>query len=65
MTNKVILRTDTIGGSRITETCKVVPAKHHYTAKSRMGGGSVFRRTESAYARIERACDGRRRWEGR
>ena len=65
MTNKVILRTVTIGGSRVTETCKVVPAKRNFPAKSRMGGGSVFRRTESAYARIERACDGRRRWEGR
>ena len=65
MKKMMMLRTVTIGGSRVTETCKVVPAKHHYTAKSRMGGGSVFRRTESAYARIERACDGRRRWEGR
>jgi len=65
MTKKVMLRTIHMDGSHVSETCKVVPAKHHYTAKSRMGGGSVFRRTESAYARIERACDGRRRWEGR
>lgn len=61
MTNEVVVRTVTIDGSRVSETCKVVPARRNYTPKSRMGGGSVFRRAESAYARIERACDGRRR----
>lgn len=65
MTKKVIIRTIHMDGTHALETCKVVPAKRNYTAKSRMGGGSVFRRTESVYARIERACDGRRRWEGR
>lgn len=58
MAQKVMIRTIHMDGSHVSETCKIVDStKHHYTAKSRMGGGSVFRRTESAYARIERACD--------
>lgn len=66
MTHKVMLRTVSIDGSHVSETRKVISTKHiRAISRSRMGGGSVFRRTESAYSKIERAIDGNRRWGGR
>ena len=66
MIHKVMLRTVSYDGSHVAETRKVISTKHtRAISRSRMGGGSVFRRSEAAYAKIERAIDGNRRWGGR
>lgn len=66
MTQKVMLRTILVDGSHVSETRKVIPTKHtRAVTRSHMGGGSIFRRSESVYAKIERAIDGNRRWGGR
>jgi len=66
MTNRVMLRTVRVDGSHVSESCKVVSTKHNRAVlRSHAGGGSVFRRTNSVYARIERAIDGNCRWGDR
>lgn len=64
MTYLVMLRTVRLDGSRVSENRSVVPVKHYHIPRSRMGGGSVFRRTETIYSRIERAIDGGSRRRG-
>ena len=66
MTHQVMLRTIPVDRSHASETRKAIPTKHtRAVTRSHMGGGSIFRRSESVYAKIERAIDGNRRWGGR
>ena len=66
MTTKIVLHTVWTDGSRTIETRRLAPAKfNHPVSRSRAGGGSVFRRSESAHARVERAIEGNRPWGGR
>ena len=66
MAKSVMLRSVWTDGSRTIETRRLAPAKfNHPVSRSRAGGGSVFRRSESAHARVERAIEGNRPWGGR
>ena len=62
MTKKVIIRTYTNNGSRVTETTQIVPSRKERTiSRSRAGGASIFRREQAVYSRICRAVDGYRK----